>query len=233
MQVIEVTGYAVRSAVITMRCSDSPLCFALYPMMHVATPAFYRQVATRLAGCDLIVAEGIRGRSWQVSTLTMAYRFAPRRARNGLQLQDYKQLLPAGVPVLNPDVTGAEAAAQLRILPRWMRWTLLLAAPAFGLVFAVRGPRAFLDEDLVVEDLPSTHRAERMVDERVEEALGGQRDRQLLDALSSIHAERHDEAITVAVVYGAGHVPAIAAGLRERHGYRPRDAEWLTVYIPG
>lgn len=233
MQVIEVTGYAVRSAVITMRRRQSPLRFLLFPMMHVATPVFYQQVAARLATCDLIVIEGIRGRSRQVNTLTLAYRFAPRRARNGLQLQNYRQLLPAGVPVVNPDVTAAEAIAQLRTLPRLTYWGLLIAAPIFGLVFALRGPRAFLDEDMVVEDLPPTRRAEMLVDDRLEEALGGKRDRQLLDALSAIHNDRHDEPITVAVVYGAGHVPAIAAGLQRLHGYRPREAEWLTVYLPG
>lgn len=233
MQVIEVTGYAVRSAVITMRRRDSPLRFVLFPMMHVASPTFYRQVATRLAACDLIVVEGIRGKSRQVSTLTLAYRFAPRRARNGLELQSYRQLLPAGVPVIKPDVTAAEAVKQLRTLPRWMYWGLLVVGPIFGLIFALRGPRAFLDEDLVVEDLPTTQRAEWLVDDRIGEALGGERDRRLLDALSAIHAERHDEPITVAVVYGAGHIPAITAGLYGRHGYRPSDAEWLTVYLPG
>lgn len=233
MQVIEVTGYAVRSAVITMRRRESPLRFVLFPMMHVASPTFYRQVTARLAACDLIVAEGIRGKSRQVSTLTLAYRFAPRRARNGLELQNYQQLLPAGVPVVNPDVTAAEAVAQLRTLPRWMYWGLLVGAPIFGLILALRGPRAFLDEDLVVEDLPSTHRAEWLADDRMDEAFGGERDRRLLDALSAIHTERHDEPITVAIVYGAGHIPAVTAGLHNRHGYRPRDAEWLTVYLPG
>ena len=231
MQVIEVTGYAVRSAVITMRRRESPLRFVFFPMMHVASPVFYRQVTARLAACDLIVAEGIRGRSWRVGMVTLAYRWAPRRARNGLELQSDQNLLPAGVPVINPDVTAAEAVAQLRTLPRWMYWGLLLGAPVFGLIFALRGPRAFLDEDAVVEDLPSTHRAEWLVDERVDEALGGERDRRLLDALSAIHAERHDEPITVAIVYGAGHIPAVAAGLQIRHGYRPRSAEWLTVYL--
>lgn len=231
MQVIEVTGYAVRSAVITMRRQDSPLRFVFFPMMHVASPTFYRQVATRLAACDLIVAEGIRGKSRQISTLTLAYRFAPRRARNGLELQNYQRLLPADVPVIKPDVTAAEAVAQLRTLPRWMHWGLLIGAPIFGLIFALRGPRAFLDEDLVVEDLPSTHRAEWLADNPMDEALVGERDRRLIEVLSAIHTERHDEPITVAIVYGAGHIPAATAALHNRHGYRPRNAEWLTVYL--
>jgi hypothetical protein len=232
MQIIEVTGFGVRSAVITMRRKDTPLRFVLVPMFHVASPAFYAQVRRRLEACDVIVAEGIRGKSRQISTLTLAYRFAPRRRRNGLEEQSYAALLPAGVPVIKPDVTAAEAVADLRSLPRLLYLLLLLSAPVMGLVFALRGPRAFLDEDLVVEDLPSTRRAEAQTEGPMRDALIGRRDRVLLDALGKIYADRGDESITVAVLYGAGHMPAVTAGLRDRYGYRPREAEWLTIFIP-
>lgn len=232
MQIIEVTGYAVRSAVITMRRTGTPLEFVIFPMLHVASPTFYSQVRLRLRECDLIVVEGIRGKSVGVSALTLAYRFAPRRRRNGLQEQRDELVLPEGVPVVNPDVTAAEAIADLKTLPRWMYVLLMLVAPVMGLVFAVRGPRAFLDEDQVVDDLPSTLRAEMMADSPVDHAMTDRRDRRLLDALGEIHSERGDEPIRVAIVYGAGHVPAIVSGLWDRHGYRPREAEWLTVLIP-
>ncbi|MBC6465268.1 hypothetical protein [Actinomadura alba] len=206
--------------------------FVLFPMFHVASPAFYADVRTRLKECDVIVAEGLRGKSRQASTLTLAYRLAPRRRRNGLEEQKNAALLPAGVPVINADVTAAESIADLRRLPRWMYLLLLLSAPVMGLVFAWRGPRAFFDEDLVVEDLPSTRRAEARAEGPIRDALSSRRDQMLLDALGKIHADRGDEAITVAVVYGAGHIPAVTAGLRDRYGYRPRGAEWLTIYVP-
>ncbi|MEU8792522.1 hypothetical protein [Streptomyces sp. NPDC048643] len=217
---------------ITMRRTGTPLEFVIFPMLHVASPTFYSQIRLRLRECDLIVVEGIRGRSVGVSTLTLAYRFAPRRRRNGLQEQRDALVLPDGVPVVNPDVTAAEAIADLRALPWWTYVLLLVAAPVMGLVFALRGPRAFLDEDLVVEDLPSTLRAELMADHPLEHALTDRRDQRLLDALGEIHAERGHEPLRVAVVYGAGHVPAIVSGLRDRHGYRPREADWLTVLVP-
>ncbi|MDT7841990.1 hypothetical protein [Streptomyces justiciae] len=232
MQIIEVTGYAVRSAVITMRRRDKPLEFVIFPMLHVASPTFYSQVRSRLKECDLIVLEGIRGKSAGVSALTLAYRFAPRRRRNGLQEQRDEVLIPDSVPVINPDVTAAEAIADLKTLPRWMYLLLLIGAPVMGLVFALRGPRAFLDEDLAVDDLPATLRAEWLADDPVEHAMCDRRDERLLGALGEIYAERADEPIRVAVVYGAGHVPAIVSGLMERHGYRPCEAQWLTVMIP-
>ncbi|MEU2776979.1 hypothetical protein ABZ646_29735 [Streptomyces sp. NPDC007162] len=203
----------------------------IFPMLHVASPTFCSQVRLRLRECDLVVIEGIRGKSVGVSVLTLAYRFAPRRRRNGLQEQRDDLLLPEDVPVVNPDVTAAEAIEDLRTLPRWMYVLLMVVAPVMGLVFALRGPRAFLDEDLVVEDLPSTLRAEMMADGPVERALTGRRDQRLLDALGEIHTQRGAESIRVAIVYGAGHVPAIVSGLWDRYAYRPREAEWLTVFI--
>ncbi|WP_189267776.1 hypothetical protein [Streptomyces fuscichromogenes] len=166
-----------------------------------------------------------------MSALTLAYRFAPRRRRNGLQEQRDELLLPKDVPVINPDVTAAEAMADLRTLPRWMYVLLMISAPVMGLVFALRGPRAFFDEDLEVEDLPSTLRAEMLADHPVDHAMSDRRDQRLLDALGEIHTERGSESIRVAVVYGAGHVPAIVSGLWDRYAYRPREAEWLTVYV--
>jgi pheromone shutdown protein TraB len=68
-----------------------------------------------------------------------------------------------------------------------------------------------------------------VADGPVAQVLIDRRDQLLLDALGRIHLERCDESITVAVVYGAGHIPAVAAGLMARYGYRPREAEWITL----
>lgn len=231
MQLLDVSGYAVRSAVIMMRRKDTPLTFMLVPMVHVASPAFYARVQRRLADCDLIVLEGIKGKSWRASMLLLAYRFAPRRRRNGLVEQTSANVLPPGVPVLAPDVSAVEAMDELRKLPRWLYWPLLLSAPVMGLVFALRGPRAFLDPDLTVEDLPSTARAEWLADNELDHALLDRRDAQLLTALARIHEDRWQEPITVAVVYGAAHMPAVVYGLLDTYGYRPRDGEWFTVYV--
>ena len=52
----------------------------------------------------------------------------------------------------------------------------------------------------------------------------------LIDSLTTIHQAHHVEDIDVAVVYGAGHIPALAHQLLQRYGYRPRTAEWLTIF---
>ncbi|MET8629068.1 hypothetical protein ABZW30_35945 [Kitasatospora sp. NPDC004669] len=232
MLFVEVTGYAVRSAVITLRRRGTPMTFVLFPMVHVGTPAFYAEVRRRLDSCDMVVAEGVTGRSRQAGMLTMAYRFAPRRARSGLVLQNDVPLPTEGIPVVEPDMAAAELMRGIHRSLNWQYPSLLLLAPLLGLWFALRGPAAFLDEDLVVEDFPTSRRAEARANSELRHALLDERDARLVDALSQIHDERHHEPIRVAVVYGAAHMPAVVRGLLSRYEYRPRDSEWLTVCVP-
>lgn len=243
MRAIDVLEDRVQAAVFTMRRRDTPLRFVFFPMIHVATPSFYVEVRKLLTSCDLIVAEGIRGHSRPFTALTLAYRLAPRFRRRGLQLQDYMTLLPPGVPVINPDVSAAEFLADLRFMPRREYWFMLALAPVLGLVFAVCGPRPFLTRHLMVE-LPTVLRPEVSRAEAMRDAMrrkgiavddpftaaNRRREQMVLDALTAIYEQRHDQPIAVAVVYGAGHTPVVATGLMIRHGYRVREAELLTVF---
>jgi len=54
MQIIEVTDFGVRSAVIRLRRRETPLQFVLYPMIHMAKPAFYTAVTVRLKRADVL-----------------------------------------------------------------------------------------------------------------------------------------------------------------------------------
>jgi hypothetical protein len=49
-------------------------------------------------------------------------------------------------------------------------------------------------------------------------------------ALDRIHEERCEEAIQVAIVYGAGHMPAVVHHLSRRFGYRASDADWMIAF---
>jgi hypothetical protein len=102
--------------------------------------------------------------------------------------------------------------------------------PAIIVVRLFGGTRIVWSRSLEQNDLPSPEEeamAEAMPE--LEAAFGGRRDERLLDALSQLHERRGTDPIEVAVVYGAGHVRAIVAGLMQRHGYRVRSADWLTV----
>jgi len=49
------------------------------------------------------------------------------------------------------------------------------------------------------------------------------------DEPAEIHHSRCDEAIDVAVVYGAEHMRAVVRHPGGRYGYWAKDAEWMTV----
>src|SRR5207302_5436552 len=130
MQLIEVNMFSVRSAVIWLRRPDTPMRFVLFPMMHVGAPSFYEDVTRRLRGCDLVVAEGLRGRvSWALALTYLLYGY---HNRDGLVVQriDYESL---GVPVVKPDMVPAEFEAGWRHLSLWLRLSVLALVPVYAL----------------------------------------------------------------------------------------------------
>lgn len=234
VQIIEVTGFGVRSAVLRLRRRDSPLRFTIYPMIHMARPGFYADVAARLRTADLIVAEGIasgaRGRpSVLLAALTLSYRILRFNSRSGLVEEniDYEAL---GVPVVCPDVDADELRSAWRQIPWLDRLAVWCAMPMVLLARLVGGVSAIWSAALEVSDLPSEEeealaaRAPALAD-----VFGGARDRRLIAALRQLHRERRSEAIEVAVVYGAGHVAAVVRAMRDAYGYAVRRGEWLTV----
>jgi hypothetical protein len=263
MQIVEVTDFAVRSAVLHLTRRDTPLRFEVFPMVHVGEPAFYAAVAERLRRADLIIAEGIGApepptgseldlevaalhwpglemdglagprRKWDAaSALTASYQIPVRSRRIGL-IEDNIDYRALGVPVLYPDMTDDEFAAAWRDIPGWQRTVALAAFPLYGLHLMAFGSRHSLARGLEVNDTDWYERRAAAATGPGNELLtvvGEKRDRLLMTALEAVHDTCAGEAITVAVVYGAMHVPPITNGLRSRHDYSVRSAEWLTVF---
>src|SRR6266567_466314 len=69
MQYIEASVIGIRSAVITVKRRATPLRFVLIPMVHVAEPDFYGEVAALAGECALIVAEGVPSRYFPMRAL--------------------------------------------------------------------------------------------------------------------------------------------------------------------
>src|SRR5262249_58646690 len=91
------------------------------------------------------------------------------------------------------------------------------------------GRRLLLTPDIELDDLPTREDAESGLTEELDRVLGDERDERLLEALSQIVRTRFAERISVAVVYGAAHIPAVVHGLYNPPGYRPYAADWLTI----
>jgi hypothetical protein len=224
MQITEVSVVGVRSAVVALKRSQTPLRFILFPMIHIARPAFYQQVAERLAKCQLIVAEGYDG----PSSTGLAYATALRitRQRGAVQLVhqnvDFEAL---GVPVVWPENLVSSRSHWRRMpLIGWL--DLVFLTPMLVVTMAVGGKGWLLRRNMEVSDDTEA----RMSGSLLTRWLIDERDDELLAALAEIHANRAAEPIDVAVVYGSAHLPAVVRGLAERFGYHPqRGGEWLTA----
>jgi hypothetical protein len=230
LQFVEVSVTGVRSAVITLTAPDKPQRIILFPMLHLGAAEFYADVTARLSQCAVVLAEGIRENSLITTALTLSYRLSSRRARLGLVQQriDYSGLK---AKVITPDMTGRELRARWRAVPLLQRTALLLLTPLLGAAFWLRGTKRMLARYAAAEDLPDV--AELMVRDKageLAELLLDQRDALLAAALDKVLAARQDEAIDIAVVYGAAHMGALTRYLAARHGFRPRSAEWLTAF---
>lgn len=193
-------------------------------MIHCAQATFYRQVADRLRGCHLIVAEGYDGPSSVGLAYAVALRVTRQRSAARLVHQDidYEAL---GVPVVWPDnVLPSESHWRQLPVVGWLDVALLV--PALTVMMAVGGRNWLLRRNLEVNDDTEP----RPFLSFLQKVIVDDRDRDLLAALARIYETRADEPIDVAVVYGAAHMPAVVNGLRDRFGYRTqRGADWLTA----
>jgi len=230
VQILEVSVLGLRSAALRLRHRHTPLQFLVIPMLHMANAGFYREVTRLLRDVDIVVVEGVRGRSAIGTTLTATYRVL--RLRRIELVPDRVRYRELGTPVIAPDVNAAEFRHEWRKMPWWTRaalWPLLLAYTAIRMVTPrARLMRQVIDQEL--NDLPS-ELDEAIAEHPLGKAMSVERDRRLVEALGELHEQRSEESITVAVAYGAAHVPAIVEYLTSR-GYFVRSATWLTVIRP-
>ncbi|MFE2543634.1 hypothetical protein [Actinacidiphila glaucinigra] len=217
----------VRSAIIRFRSRGTALVFELYPMIHLAEPAFYEEVTARLrASCDLVIAEGVRG-STATRALTRSYRSLGGHERLGLVVQDI-DFDTLGVPVICPDMSGAEFDDRWRRLPLRERAALAALVPAYVAGMRLLGTRRFLARYMQLEDLPGDDEETELW---TDDLVLHQRDRLLIDALTRLHHARagRTEPFTAGILYGAAHMRAVTTALMDL-GYRPAGSQWLTVF---
>jgi hypothetical protein len=110
VQIVEADDDRVRVAELFLQRRGSPLRFVLYPMLHIGSPEFYREVTRRLGNADVIVTEGV-GPSQAAAALTRSYRAMAENLQRGLMVQhlDYDSL-PG--QVICPDSSGEQFQAR-------------------------------------------------------------------------------------------------------------------------
>jgi hypothetical protein len=233
VQFIEVTGLAgVRSAVIRFERPGTGLAFQLFPMVHLGEAGFYREVAARLRrDCDLVVAEEIGEGSAGADALVASYRRLDGHERLGLVVQDI-DFDSLGLPVVRPDMTGAQFQDGYRRLPLKERALVATVVPAMTAGMRLLGTRRWLARHLAVDDLMSEGE-EAVADfwPGLDDLVLRRRDRLLIDTLTRLDRayEGRTGPFTIAVVYGAGHMRAVCEALAGL-GHHAADAEWITVF---
>jgi hypothetical protein len=228
VQLIEHTGFGVRTAVMTVEKRGAPVRFVLVPMVHLGTVEFFASVRRVLEGCDTVVTEGVAGRRARV--ITLAYRISGRLRRDDLVPQGRAlDLSSLDGRIVCPDLSAREFAHGWRRVAWHLRALVLVGAPFVGLWMAVVGPRRVIarhrltvDDEISLEEYEATS--------AFEGAFEGPRDRALCDEL--IRLANSGAAQTVGVCWGAVHMRAVTATLLGELGYRIVDADWLTVF-PG
>jgi hypothetical protein len=235
MQFIEVTEFAgVRSARLTLRSTASRLEFVLFPMVHLGEQRFYDEVTEHLHACDLVIAEraGIAP-GHPARCLPLSYRLAAGTERLGLVVQDIdlEGLQGLGIPVIVPDIEPEEFERGWTRVPLFDAIALPAAAVGFGAWMRWFGTRRQLAESLERNDLPTLDDLE-VADrwEAVVELIVDTRDRILTERIRMLHEERRDEALRVAVVWGAEHMRAVVQALHALR-YRVTDGDWMTVFL--
>jgi hypothetical protein len=233
VQIIEVTGLGARSAVLRLRRRGSPMEFVIFPMVHFADAQFYQSVQKRLGDCQIVVAEGIQGRSASTRAITRSYRLLRHKKSLGMVVQnlDYGAL---NAEIIYPDLTGAEMDRGWEKIPLRQRLQTTLLIPIFMLWMLCFGTRQMLAQQLAMDDLPTPKQeaAEDAIRKNfgeTEKLVVDRRDAMLLDALTRLHNEHHEDPIKVAIVYGAGHVTTVVRALHQRFGYTTRSADWLEL----
>jgi hypothetical protein len=221
MQFLESSIIGLRSAVVTLTHRTTPLTFVLFPMVHVAEQQFYDDVAVRARMCQLIVAEGVHSRFVPVQEwMARHHRGHLVDQAAGLRLETL------GVPVrweADPGADVKSAADHLKF-----RAADAAGAATIGLARKFADPLAMpsLEQvDANDNDDMTGGWFERMIQLHTV----ARRDAGLVGTLDAIHRDHAAEPMRAGVIWGAAHMPAVAAHLCGALDYMATSAEWLTV----
>ena len=229
MQIIESTPFGVRSAVMRLEAEERSPAFLLFPMIHIAEEAFYDEVTRRLEACDVVLLEGVKSRT--ASILTLSYRTIADCERLGLVTQRTMRLKHLGARKVHADVDGAEFDRRWWRLKTWLPLLLTVTAPLYGLYMRHLATREGIARHMTLnlrksrDDIMMSGEERRMY-----EVMLDWRDRRLIEVLDRERENPENASQTIAVVYGARHMPAVIRHLIGDGGYRVADSEWVTVF---
>ncbi len=225
MQFLEYSVIGLRAARHELASQTHAARVTLFPMVHVAEAAFYDRIMPDVLAHDVVLFEGVKSR--RANVLTRVYRWLPF-GRLGLVRQPTFGLSDGPARLVHADLSTDEFEALWRDLPLWQRVAAAVLTTVFGVWRRFTATRSGIARHMNQDDLPNreTVMAPGTPFEGWENAIRHARDARLRACLraelSDLTAPKH-----VAVIYGAGHMPAVMNELTAIGGFRPVSSEWL------
>ena len=218
----------LRAACYRLRSEEYTAVFLLFPMIHIGTPEYYRDVFSRLSECDIVLFEGLA--SFRARLLATSYRWVARRPRLNLATQsEGLKLADLAVRLVHADVAGKEFKKRWQQISMGKRVALMCMSPIYGFWLYLTASRKSLGKHLGLEDLPSRDSTlHQDGSSAIEQAFLGSRDQKLVSRIDDV---MHDEVAsrTIGVVYGAAHMRAVIQHLMSRRNYHVASCDWMTV----
>ena len=230
MQLVDYSGFGLRVARHVLQAPDRPLTVTLFPMVHIGEPGFFEKIATDAGAHDVILAEGVDAPA--VKRITRSYRWIALEEL-GLVLQPRARDMFQGRTIVHADLEGAEFQTLWFRAPMWQRAAIEIGAAVFGVGRRLFASRSSIGAQLVLDDGPDRAAALRWSPETaaMNEAIHTARDQRLLKVLGREMKGGKGAPRSIAVVYGAGHMPAVTTMLAKQ-GFRVTQSDWIKVFDP-
>jgi hypothetical protein len=216
MQFLENSVLGLRTARHVLRSPEMEVAITLYPMVHLGEAGFYDAVYAQALDHDLCLYEGVT--SDRVTNLTRSYRWMGV-ARMGLVVQPKLPTSGGRAQRVLADMPTEVFDHHWAQLPRGMRALISVGAPVVGVIRGLRMTRARLAKGMNQDDL--TSRKDLLAwSQTTSDFLGlirDKRDAYLTGCLSEHLAKADGEPCSIAVIYGAAHMPVVTRFLAE-HG---------------
>lgn len=223
--------FGLRSARLRLRSPASNVTVTLFPMVHLAEPAFYEMVFKEAYQQDAVLVEGVRSRV--TTRITRVYRWIAGSKRLALAMQPKGPAQEMSrAQIIHADLSGEEFEFWWRKVSLFRRVSLYAAAPLYALYFRWRGTRSFLAKNLALDDLPSRDETLRWTPENATytAALLTARDAKLVSHLRAFLDEPNTSPRTLAIVYGALHMRAVILELTRQRGFSAFESDWMPVF---
>lgn len=227
MQFVERSIIGLRSARHVFKSPSHPAQVTLFPMVHIGEARFFDEVYRDALDHDVLLFEGVK--SPVVEHLTRSYRWLDG-GRLGLVTQPRMPAGAGGAERIHADVSQAEFEAAWKTLPLALRILCVAYAPWTGLRRRWFSTRDSLSQGLDVDDL-RTRESSLFWDAdsaALQNVIRTRRDMRLCEKLTAV-LDRTEE-LSIAVVFGANHMPAVSRMLSDYAGFRPAGSEWMTVF---